>query len=39
VVFSLDLDKKMKKLVVNVPNKDDVDSFTERANDYYQKWP
>ncbi|KAH0712730.1 hypothetical protein KY289_008689 [Solanum tuberosum] len=29
----------MKKLVVNVPNKDDVDSFTERIDAYYQKWP
>ncbi|KAK4719590.1 hypothetical protein R3W88_017928 [Solanum pinnatisectum] len=34
-----DLDMKMKKLVVNVPNIDGADSFTERADAYYQKRP
>ncbi|CAN4099201.1 unnamed protein product [Withania somnifera] len=34
-----DLDKKMKKLVLNIPNKDDADSFAERADAYYQKRP
>ncbi|WMV29681.1 hypothetical protein MTR67_023066 [Solanum verrucosum] len=29
----------MKKFVVNVPNKVDADSFTERADAYYQKRP
>ena len=36
VLFS-NLDKKMKKLVVKVPSKDNVDSFTECANAYYKK--
>lgn len=34
-----DLDKKMKKLIVNIPKKDGADSFTERADAYYQKRP
>lgn len=34
-----DLDTKMKKLVVNIPNKYGADSFTERADAYYQKRP
>ncbi|MCD7466313.1 hypothetical protein HAX54_002916 [Datura stramonium] len=34
-----DLDKKMKKLVLNIPNKEGADSFTERADAYYQKRP
>ncbi|XP_060171160.1 kinase-interacting family protein-like isoform X2 [Lycium barbarum] len=34
-----DLDKKMKKLILNIPNKDSADSFTERADAYYQKRP
>ncbi|XP_015079117.1 kinase-interacting family protein-like [Solanum pennellii] len=34
-----DLDTKMKKLVVNIPNKGGADSFTERADAYYQKRP
>lgn len=34
-----DLDKKMKKLVLNNPNKEGADSFTERADAYYQKRP
>ncbi|CAN4100585.1 unnamed protein product [Withania somnifera] len=32
-----DLDKKMKKLVLDVPNKEGADSFTERADACYQK--
>ncbi|PHT79829.1 hypothetical protein T459_17881 [Capsicum annuum] len=34
-----DLDKKMKKLVLSIPNKGGADSFTERADAYYQKRP
>lgn len=36
--FSSDLDKKIKKLVL-IPNKEGADSFTERADAYYQKRP
>ncbi|KAF8389578.1 hypothetical protein HHK36_024094 [Tetracentron sinense] len=34
-----DLDEKMKKLALNLPEEEDTDSFAERAESYYRKRP